>query len=270
MPFQITGLSEAKAIRKIRPIDAHKGSMGHAALIAGSYGMLGAAILSARACLRSGVGKLSCFVSPQSYPILQSAVPEAIFQITETIENIHDYPFQSIGIGPGIGIHERHIPMLEKIFNLHIPLVLDADALNVMAAHKELIEKIPADTIITPHSKEFSRIFGENADPLERAKALHIYIILKGPHTLVATPEGIGYLNQSGNPGMATAGSGDVLTGIITGLLAQGYSPCDASRLGVYIHGLAGDLAVKVTGEEALIAGDLIEFIGKSFQQLVD
>jgi NAD(P)H-hydrate epimerase len=270
MPLQITGLDEARAIKKIRPIDAHKGSMGHAALIAGSFGMLGAAILSARACLRSGVGKLTCFVTAESYPILQVSVPEAIFHICEEEELIQDYSFQhfqSIGIGPGIGLQKMHVALLEKIFTQKIPLVLDADALNVMAAYPHLLDIIPPHTIITPHQKEFTRLFGEHADALEKAKVLQIYIIMKGPHTLVATPEGMGYQNQSGNPGIATAGSGDVLTGILTGLLAQGYSPYDASRLGVFLHGLAGDLAVTHCSEDSLIASDIVDNIGNTYLQ---
>lgn len=271
MPFFSTTLADAKKIKKTRPGDAHKGTMGHAALIAGSYGMLGAAILSAKACLRSGVGKLTCFVTHLSYPILQVAVPEAIFHIGEEEELIQTYSFQefqSIGIGPGIGLEKLHVPLLEKIFKQNIPLVLDADALNIMAAHPFLIDLVPPNTIISPHKKEFSRLFGENADAIEKAKSLQIYIILKGPNTLVATPEGNGYLNQSGNPGMATAGSGDVLTGILTGLLAQGYTPLETCRQGVFLHGLAGDIAAKKIGEDALIASDIISSIGEAYKEL--
>ena len=245
--------------------------MGHAILVAGSYGMLGAAILSAKACLRSGVGKLTCFVSPLSYPILQVAVPEAIFYIGEENELIDTFSFksfQSIGIGPGIGLQVNHIPLLKKIFFEQVPLVLDADALNTIAANPILLNKIPPHTILTPHQKEFERLFGTNGDAIEKAKEYQVYIILKGHNTLIATPEGTGFLNQSGNPGMATAGSGDVLTGILTGLLAQGYTPLETCRLGVFLHGLAGDLAVKLCGEDAMIASDLIDQIGNAYQQI--
>ena len=277
--FETTGHAEAKQLKKDRSRFAHKGTMGHAALVAGSYGMLGAAILAARACLHSGVGKLSCFVPEKAYPIMQVAVPEVVYQIDKNENIVTDFPadakFQSLGIGPGWGIHEEQVNLLRRIFHLDIPLVIDADALNLLAAHPSLIAEIPKDSMLTPHPKEFERLFGKtehDIDRIERAmqKAveLQVYIIVKGHRTLIATPAGVGYFNMSGNPGMATAGSGDVLTGILTGLLAQGYSPCDTSRLGVYLHGLAGDLAVKVCGEEALIASNIIDSISNAWLQI--
>ena len=279
--FETTGHAEAKLIKKDRPRFAHKGTMGHAALVAGSYGMLGAAILSAKACLHSGVGKLTCFVPEKAYPIMQVAVPEVVYQIDQHENIIADFPadsrFQSIGIGPGWGIHEEQVNLLRRIFHTDIPLVIDADALNLLAAHSSLLEQIPKYSILTPHPKEFERLFGKtNCDidrielAMQKAAELQVYIIVKGHHTFIATPAGVGYFNISGNPGMATAGSGDVLTGILTGLLAQGYSPCDTSRLGVYLHGLAGDLAVKHTGEEAMIASDIIDQIGNAYKELAN
>jgi NAD(P)H-hydrate epimerase len=266
-----TDLSAAAALLRERPAEAHKGTMGHAALIAGSYGMAGAAILSARACLRSGVGKLTCFTDAQVYPMMQVTVPEAVFRITDESRPIAGTSFSgfdAIGMGPGIGTDERHIQLLRRLFSEGIPLVLDADALNMMAMHPHLLREMPADSILTPHRKEFDRLFGENADLTEKAIACRSYIILKGHRTQIGTPGGTVYRNMSGNSGMATAGSGDVLTGILTGLRAQGYGPCDAARLGVFLHGLAGDIAILKTGMEALIASDLIDSIGPAFLQL--
>jgi NAD(P)H-hydrate epimerase len=277
--FETTGYAEAKLIKKERSRFAHKGTMGHAALVAGSYGMLGAVILAARACLHSGVGKLTCFVPEKAYSIMQVAVPEVVYLIDKNENIVTDFPadahFQSLGIGPGWGIHEEQVNLLRRIFHTEIPLVIDADALNLLAAHPSLITQIPKDSILTPHPKEFERVFGKTEHDINRielamqkAAELQVYIIVKGHRTLVATPAGIGYFNMSGNPGMATAGSGDVLTGILTGLLAQGYTPLEACRLSVFLHGLAGDIAVTHCGEESMIASNIIDQIGNAYQQI--
>ena len=245
--------------------------MGHAALIAGSPGMLGAAILAARACLRSGVGKLTCFCSEQAYPILQPAMPEAVFRIGELADSLSQTDmsaFQSIGTGPGIGISDRHIPWMAKIMALGKPMVLDADALTLMARHRHLMNAIPADSILTPHRKEFERLFGSHASPVEAAGRYRCIIIMKGPNSRVVGPDGKTSVNRSGNPGMATAGAGDVLTGMLTGLLARGYPPYDAARVGVFLHGLAGDAAARETGMESLLAGDIVDHIGKAYLQV--
>ena len=279
--FETTGYGEAKQLKKKRPLFAHKGTMGHAAFIAGSYGMLGASILAAKACLRSGVGKLTCYVTEDAYNIMQVAVPEVVYHIATDKDMVTNFipiaRFKSLGIGPGLGIHEEQVDLMRQVFRSRIPLVLDADALNLLSMHQYLLKYLPKQSIITPHPKEFERLFGKtNSDidrielAMQKAAELQVYIIVKGHRTLIATPEGTGYFNISGNPGMATAGSGDVLTGMLTGLLAQGYTPCDASRLGVYLHGLAGDLAVKQSGEEAMIAGDIISSIGKAYKELAD
>lgn len=268
---QYTRLEDAAGMFIKRPADAHKGIMGHAALIAGSYGMLGAAILAAIACLRSGVGKLTCFVSPDSYPIVQGSVPEAVFHILTEKEPIQvcDFSlFDSIGIGPGIGQKEEHTLMMDALFTQGIPMVLDADALNTIARHPHLKKSLPGNTILTPHRAEFERMFGKIADARKIAMEYGVVIVEKGPHSLVACPDGSAYLNDSGNAGMATAGSGDVLTGIITGLLARGYDAMNAARLGVFLHGSAGDLAVAETGKESLIAGDIIRFLAPAFLQI--
>lgn len=258
---------------------SHKGNYGHAAIITGSKGMMGAATLAAKACLRSGAGKLTTHIPAVGYNIMQIAVPEAMTYTagSEYIEMAVDLEqYDAIGAGPGLGQQESHEALLENIFRqCSKALVLDADALNVLAQHQSLLQQLPLNTIITPHPKEFERLFGKTGNDFERiqlamhkAAELKIAIVLKGRYTLIATPEGIAYFNSTGNPGMATGGSGDVLTGIITGLLAQGYPAVQAAIAGVYLHGLAGDLAVSYSSPESLIASDLIEYLGQAFHQL--
>ncbi|MBI1342808.1 MAG: NAD(P)H-hydrate dehydratase [Terrimonas sp.] len=256
---------------------AHKGDFGHAAILAGSTGMMGAAVLSAKACLRSGAGKLTCYIPKSGYEIIQMAVPEAMASVSGTPDTISGFhpvaEHDAIGIGPGITTHEAIREMILRIFeNPTAPLVIDADALTVMARNPELLHPIPRQTILTPHPKEFDNLFGACKDDFERinmaiqkAKEHEIIIVLKGHRTLVAMPDGLQFFNTTGNAGMATAGSGDVLTGILTGLLAQGYPATSAALLGVYLHGLAGDLAAKEKSKEAMIAGDIIDFLGSAF-----
>jgi ADP-dependent NAD(P)H-hydrate dehydratase / NAD(P)H-hydrate epimerase len=271
--------AQVQSIIKPRKQFSHKGTYGHAAIIAGSQGMMGAATLSAKACLRSGVGKLTTHIPAVGYNIMQIAVPEAMTytagkEYIEIAVNLEQY--DAIGVGPGLGQHDSHKALLENIFRqCSKALILDADALNVLAQHQPLLQQLPPNTIITPHPKEFERLFGKAANDFERiqmamrkAAELKIVIVLKGRYTLVATPEGIAWFNSTGNPGMATGGSGDVLTGIITGLSAQGYSATQAAIAGVYLHGLAGDLAVSYSSPESLIASDIIEYLGQAFQQL--
>jgi NAD(P)H-hydrate epimerase len=262
-----------------RKIFANKGNYGHACMIAGSYGMMGAAALSAKACLRSGAGKLTCYTCNEGYEIMQVSLPEAMCKIfgrtfIKDIESIKN--FDAIGIGPGIGKHLSHKQLLQKIFkNSKNPVVVDADALNVLSSYPGMYKSIPYNSIITPHPKEFERLFGKSDNDFERvnlaiekAKELNIYIVLKGHYTLTATPEGKGYFNSTGNSGMATAGSGDALTGILTGLLAQKYSPLHSCLLGVYLHGLAGDIASAKISQEAMIASDIIDNLGEGFMQI--
>lgn len=255
---------------------ANKGNYGYACLVAGSYGMMGAAILSSRACLRSGVGKLICYICKDGYAIMQTSVPEAMCKMfgKSFIKDIRNLGhFDVIGMGPGIGKHPSHKQLLQTIFkNFKKPIVIDADGLNSLSAYKSLYKSIPPNSIITPHPKEFEKLFGKTNNDFERmkmaiakAKELNIFIVLKGHHTLIATPGGKGYFNSTGNAGMATAGSGDVLTGILTALLAQNYSPLHACILGVYLHGLAGDLAANKLSKEAMIADDIIDYLGEGF-----
>jgi hydroxyethylthiazole kinase-like uncharacterized protein yjeF len=190
------------------------------------------------------------------------------------VTNLKD--FNVIGIGPGIGKHPSHKQLLQSVFrNFKNPIVIDADALNMLSIYPAMYKLIPVKSIITPHPKEFERLFGNSENDFDRiylamkkAKELDIYIVLKGHHTLIATPEGKGYFNSTGNAGMATAGSGDVLTGILTSLLAQQYKPLDACLLGVYLHGLAGDIAAGKLSKEAMIADDIINNLGEGFMQI--
>lgn len=276
-------IEEEGAKEMLLPRDAfvHKGNMGHALLIAGSYGMAGAGVLSARACLRSGVGKLTVHIPKRNYDIMQISVPEAILQIDKE-ETIFSQPsetsiYEAIGIGPGIGLSETTaIAVIAQIRSNKTPMVIDADALNVLASHRAWMQQLPEGLILTPHPKELDRLIGNASnDDFERltramglAQQLHAYIILKGHYTAICMPNGHVCFNSTGNAGMATAGSGDVLTGIITGLLARGYSRENASILGVYLHGLAGDLAAEELGEESLTAGDIIAYLPKAYRKL--
>jgi NAD(P)H-hydrate epimerase len=260
----------------------HKGNFGHAKIIAGGSGKMGAAVLAARACLRTGVGLLTMQIPAFGFDILHTSVPEAM---TCSVEN--DYlseeekkadNYSSTGIGPGIGTGESSVKILQKLLNNNDkPLVIDADALNIFAAHRELLEKLPKDSILTPHPGEFRRLVGEPEDFFDRlqmqiefAMQYNIYLILKGANTSIVTPEGRCYFNSTGNPGMATAGSGDVLTGIITSLLAQGYTSLNASVLGVYLHGLAGDIASEKVGLQALIASDITDNLGAAYKKIMN
>jgi NAD(P)H-hydrate epimerase len=259
---------------------AHKGQMGNALLIAGSYGMAGAAILAARACMRAGVGKVTVNSPKHNLPLLQVAVPEAIVQnsLEETYfaEAVDTEDFNALGIGPGLGQSEQTaIAMISQLRRAQCPIVADADALNILANHRAWLQQLPQDIIMTPHPKELDRLEGHSADSYERltkasnlAERLKGYIVLKGHHTAICCPGGHILFNSTGNAGMATAGSGDVLTGIITGLLARGYKPQDACIVGVYLHGLAGDIAAHDLGEESLTASDIINCLPRAFKRL--
>lgn len=278
--FELIDKEYIKEIYKQRDLFSHKGTYGYACLLAGSYGMMGAAVLSAKACLRSGVGKLTCFVPGSGYAIMQSTIPEAMCSTSgnnflKKIKGLKN--FDAIGVGPGIGKCGSHKDLLKQLFKkFKKPIVIDADALNVLGKKRKLLKLIPSKSILTPHPKEFERMFGKTASDfnlielaLTKSKEFNIYIIVKGHHTFIATPEGKGFFNSTGNAGMATAGSGDVLTGIITGLLAQKYSPLHACILGVYLHGMAGDNAAKEISKEAMIAGDIIQFLGSAFKKIL-
>ncbi|MFZ1786599.1 MAG: NAD(P)H-hydrate dehydratase [Ferruginibacter sp.] len=275
--FEWVDESIIKSIYKKRKKFANKGTYGHAALLCGSKGMMGAAVLSSLACLRSGVGKLTTCIPGCGYTILQTTVPEAMCVVAGEDHLLSGTGLEhvnAVGIGPGIGIYDSHKKLLADIFEkVNAPMVIDADALNMMAENGALLSLVPKLSILTPHPKEFEKLFGKTDSDFERLELAkrksieyQIYIILKGHYSFISTPESKGYFNSTGNAGMATAGSGDVLTGILTGLLAQGYSPLNSCMLGVYLHGLAGDLAAKKHTEEAMVAGDIIESLGEGFK----
>ena len=257
---------------------SHKGSYGHALIIAGSLGKIGAAVLSARGCLKSGVGLLTVQVPGCGYDILQESVPEAMVikddgeNYIESIVDIDKY--SSIGIGPGIDQNKQtELLLLSMLDNYDKSVVIDADAINIISKNKHLINKIPEHSILTPHPGEFKRLVGYYGQDMDRLANLrhfsiknNLYVILKGAHTAIGCPDGKIIFNSTGNPGMATAGSGDVLTGIITAFLSQGYSSEDASVLGVYFHGLSGDIAQEKVGEVSLNASDIVKYIPDAFK----
>lgn len=255
----------------------HKGNFGHGLLICGSYGKMGAAVLSARAAMRSGVGLLTIHVPKCGYEIIQTSVPEVMVSIDESEFIFSSLPettyFNTIGIGPGIGLDTQTIKAFTKLLgSLDKPIVLDADALNILGSHRELLHLVPKGSILTPHPKEFERLVGSWSTDFERiekqvefSRRTNTVVLLKGAHSSIATPEGRVYFNNTGNPGMATGGSGDVLTGLITGLLAQGYNSSDSAILGAWFHGLAGDQAANALGEQAMIASDIIDHFSDAF-----
>ena len=251
--------------------------MGHALLVTGSYGMAGAAVLTARGCLRSGVGKVTIHTPKRNVTVLQTTVPEAIVHPDreETLfsETVPTETFQAVAVGPGIGTSEQTaIAMIAQVRRTQCPLVIDADALNILASRRAWMQQLPKGVIMTPHPGELDRLEGQCIDSYERlskarqlAERIQGYVVLKGHHTAICMPDGHVTLNTTGNAGMATAGSGDVLTGIITGLLAQGYNQRDAAIVGVYLHGLAGDLAAEQMGEESMLSSDIVRFLPKAF-----
>ena len=266
----------AKILKKRNKFD-HKGVFGRALLVVGSFGMAGAAVLAARACMRSGVGILTVQTPKSNRIILQTTVPEAIVRLDADefviSQNVDTESVTAIGIGCGMGKAGRTAAALKQyLATSKRPMVIDADALNLIADNPEMLNLIPEGSILTPHLKEFERLFGKSKNDFDRlevlrisSKSLKINILLKGAHTIVANTEGVCFFNSTGNAGMATAGSGDVLTGLLTGLLAQGYAPENAAVLGVYLHGLAGDLAAKRVGQQALIASDIVDNLGAAF-----
>ena len=284
MEASYTVLEENDIRQCMMPRDrfAHKGQMGNALLIAGSYCMAGAAILAARACLRSGVGKLTVNSPRRNISIIQQTVPEAIIQTgaEETIfaEAVDTEDFNALGIGPGLGQSEQTaIALIAQLRRTQCPIVAEADALNILANHRAWLQQLPKGIILTPHPKEFDRLEGHSADSYERltkacnlAERLQGIVILKGHYTAICMADGHVMFNPTGNAGMATAGSGDVLTGIITGLLARGYQPKEASMVGVYLHGLAGDFAAADLGEESMLASDIIRYLSRAFKRLKD
>jgi hydroxyethylthiazole kinase-like uncharacterized protein yjeF len=274
-------LVDSETIKKlIQPRDkfSHKGDFGHALVIGGSYGKIGASVLATRAAIRAGSGLVTALVPRCGYSILQSVVPEAMVLADEEEKILVRVPdisaFTSIGIGPGLGRDPRTAAFLANLFSHEItPCVIDADALNILSDNRDIQNLISANSILTPHPGEFRRLVGNWKDDFERLEMqralstkLKSIVVLKGAHTSISMPNGDIFFNSTGNPAMATAGSGDVLTGLLTALLAQGYKPADAALIGVFVHGLAGDLATKK--RYSIIASDIIEEIPAAFGQV--
>ena len=279
-------LQKEDIAKHIRPRNtfAHKGDFGHACLIAGSRGMMGACVLAAKACLRTGAGLVTAHIPHSENVIIQTSVPEALVSFDKNPELFSQIPdlniYSAIAIGPGIGkkqeTQQALLALLEEINNRKYyfsgKLVLDADALNILSENRDWLKLLPPNSILTPHPKEFDRLAGNSENGYERhlkqmemAKKYSVFIVLKGAYTSIATPDGRCFFNTTGNPGMATAGSGDVLTGMIVSLLAQGWLPEHAACAGAWLHGTAGDKAALKSGEQALIAGDIVENIGEAY-----
>lgn len=282
MPTDYSMTEPADVAMLLKPRDkfAHKGHFGRALLIAGSQGMGGASVLAARACLRSGVGLLTVHVPFCNNTLLQTAVPEAMTEIDlsdicfATATDTNDY--QAVAIGPGLGrLPDTVNALAEQIETSETPMVLDADALNILGENRALLSRLPKGSILTPHPVELERLVGKcrnSFERLERARELarnaDVHIVLKGAYTIVIAPDGTCRFNTTGNPGMATGGSGDVLTGILLALLAQGYAPGDAAALGVCVHGRAGDLAAEELGQIGMTAGDIIAHLPQAWKEL--
>ena len=261
-----------KNIYKKRPCDSHKGTHGHALLIAGSSDKMGAAIIAAKACLRSGVGLLTVAFYPEQKNVLFNSIPEAMYANFCVMNDLS--PYNAIGIGPGIGVDEISLQYIYELYENKLPVVFDADALNIIAKYKIDWKHFNFPFVLTPHPKEFDRLFGEHHSESERRntaiqknKELNCVIVLKGHKTFIT--DGIqNFENTTGNSGLAKGGSGDALTGIITSFLAQGYTTLEAAKLGVYLHGLAADITLQTQSEESMLITDVIENIGLAFKSL--
>lgn len=278
--YYLTTVTDVARRLHTRAKFSDKRDYGHLLLAAGQYSMTGAAVLAARAALHSGAGLVSVHAPRCANLIVQTAIPEAIFSPDKGEEHIEEIPanrrYTALAVGPGMGCNETSTAALMHLLKeLKQPLVLDADALNCIAQEQSILRYLPSRTILTPHIHELERMFGPMNSDADRLKCIihvaakyDIIVVLKGAHTAVALPDGSVHFNSTGNPGMATAGSGDVLTGIIGSLLAQGYTPEEAAILGVFLHGTAGDIASQNESEEYVTAGDIVACLGKAFKQI--
>ena len=268
-----------RPLLKGRSPEAYKGDFGHALLYAGSLGMAGAAVLSARACLRSGVGLLTVCSPSYNNDILQISVPEAMTIASDDLYANTDLSrYNAVGAGPGLGKGESQTAILEKLLkSASYPMVLDADALNIISISRYLMEYVPAGSVMTPHPGELKRLTGDfdnwsemMAKAAGLAKDNNITVVVKGAPTVTVSPQGKFHINTTGNPGMATGGSGDVLTGMVLALLAQGYDPDKAAVIAVYIHGLAGDLAAHDLSMTAMTSADIAAYLPKAWLQMTE
>jgi hydroxyethylthiazole kinase-like uncharacterized protein yjeF len=279
-PYSLLGKHDILPLIRKRNRFDHKGNYGHGLLVAGSIGKFGASVLGACAALRSGIGLLTCHIPSSASVVIHSSVPEAMVKNDPTGEFVSDIgntdAYSAIGIGPGLGLETGTQKAFFRLLqDSRKPLVIDADALNILSLNKEWLSLLPPGTILTPHPKEFERLAGTSENgyarlclQMEFSRKYNTIVILKGAYTSITTNDGRVFFNSTGNPGMATAGSGDVLTGILLSLLAQGLSPENASLMGVFIHGLAGDIAAGESSYESLIASDIINCIGKAFNRI--
>ena len=275
-------LKDLQSLLKERTKFSHKGMYGHALLVAGSYGKMGAAVIASIACLRSGAGLLTVHVPEKGVEVLQVSVPEAMISADENEKIISSLPkldsYNAIAIGPGIGTEKETEAILRQVLNFgNANLVLDADALNILSQNKTLLSFLPVDTILTPHIKEFDRLTQKHNTDFERLQTAKEFsvkhkciIVLKSAFTQIVMPDGNVFFNSTGNPGLAKGGSGDCLTGIILGLMARGYNPPQASLIGVFVHGLAADICLKKMSEESILASDVIEKLPKAFKQMYE
>lgn len=259
---------------------SHKGSLGHTLLVAGSYSMSGAAVLSAKGALHSGTGLLTMHVPRKLKEMMALSVPEVLINEDSDdfcFSEISDLSrFQAIGVGSGMGTSTVTLEGMRRLLTAWDgKMVLDADALNLMAAHPDLLKLLPSGAILTPHPKEFERLAGKSANDFDRlnklskfARLYNVYVVLKGAHTTIATPEGACFFNSTGNPGMSKGGAGDVLMGIIAALLASGHTPLHAAIVGVYVHGLAGDFAMNELGMRGMSAGDIVDKLGVAWKKM--
>jgi NAD(P)H-hydrate epimerase len=279
-PYINVERDDALKLRRYRSRFGHKGNYGHSLLIAGSFTKAGAAVLSAKACMRGGTGLLTVHVPSKLVDVLQISVPEAMISVDQNqtcFSGISDFEkYSAVCIGPGLGTDKKTVAAFaEFVKNCKSPLVVDADGLNILAMQPELINLLKPGTVLTPHPKEFERLFGKFESEFQCiefmrdfSKRTGIIVIRKDGITAISTGEGQVFFNDAGNPGMATGGSGDVLTGLLLALLAQGYESQEAAILGVYIHAAAGDLAYRKKDAEGLIASDIIKYLPKAFKQL--
>lgn len=277
--IKIFDRKEALTRYKVVPFDTHKGTQGHALIVAGSYGKIGAAVLASKACLKSGCGLVTAFIPKCGYQILQETNPEVMTytdDVEKEISNIHlTFKPDAVGLGPGLGKSAQTQKAVLKFLNkCKCKLLIDADGLNILAENMEMMSLLRENTILTPHQKELQRLIGDwqnDDEKLEKVIAFSlqfkVIVVVKGAPTHVINGTNV-YRNTSGNAALATAGSGDVLTGIITSLLAQSYKPLDAALLGVYLHGLSADIALPETGTHSFTASDCIDYLGKAFLTL--
>lgn len=277
-PYQNLDLEKIQEIYRPREAFSHKGTYGKSLLIAGSFGKIGAAVLATKAATKTGSGLTFCMAPRCGYEILQTACPEAMFLHggEEYITEINIPPDVTVGIGPGLGIRaETKQAFVDFLKKVGIPSVFDADALNILAATPEALNSLPENSLLTPHPKEFERLFGKTDNSFQRlekarevSRKYNILLVLKDRFTQIVFPDGQVFYNTAGNAGMAKGGSGDVLTGILTALLAQNYSPASAALFGVWLHSTAADLAAQEVAEESLLASDIIEGISGAYQLL--